>query len=192
MTSQLEPELVLYGRLTDFKQLGQALSVERHEQYELKILTQDNEPRKRVRVRKTISKGRVNYDLTTKVGDPAPVETTEPTTIETFNAFKRLQRSGMYKDRYRFPYGSVAGETLYWEIDVYIDRHTGLYHPWVKIDLEFPVRKENEVYAAVIPDNLNPLPIEIHDLMNNLQDNPAMKAKIQELYTKYFFSEAVD
>jgi CYTH domain-containing protein len=132
-----EIEHVYYVQLADFAQLSRAESMEKQEQWEIKLdKVPDNAAKGKIRVRMT-DDGRgdgAKYILTTKVttksDDNYEVET--ETSADMMRLFKFLAAKGMKKDRYHFP---VDG--LVYEVDVF-RKPDGEYFEWVKVDLEVP------------------------------------------------------
>lgn len=185
-TTNIEAEITLYARLKDFNQLKLAESVERHEQYEFK-LEKGETSKTRFRIRKTTTDGKDKHEITVKVTDleSGNLEETNAATSETvFNLLKTISTQGMFKDRYRFPFFSVNGKDVYLEVDAYPDLVAGVYQPWVKIDIEFPVDNK----GVVFPENMDllALPFEYHELLNGLDVKNT--TAINKIYEKYFLS----
>lgn len=131
----LEQEYVFYVRITNFKQLENAAHAEKHEQWQIKIpSTDDNAGSGSIRARKvTSADGTISYELTTKSKTKkGNIETTVPATEENFTQIAFMANSGMRKDRYTFP---IPNSDLSFEVDVFPDGKAG-YYTWAKIDLE--------------------------------------------------------
>ena len=177
-----EKELVFYGKIVDFKELKNCKNVEYQEQYEVKIpQSEKNATPGRIRVRKTV-KGEKDpkFVLTTKtkLPDGAEYESDCKTSEENFIQFKYFCEGGMIKDRYSFPVEGFKG--LRWEVDVFTGTN-GLFHEWVKIDLE--MEDENIELA-----NLPPFPIQLSDLITNQngQRTAEEEAIVRTLYDTVF------
>lgn len=176
-----EDELVFYGKLVNFAEL-KAKAAEYQEQYEVKIpKTDKNAIGGRIRVRKIV-KGQKEpkFILTTKtkLPDGSEYESDCKTTEENFIQFKYFCEGGMIKDRYTFPVEGFKG--LKWEIDVFTGTN-GLFHEWVKIDLE---REESGIELA----NLPPFPVQLTDVITNQngQRTPEEEAIVRTLYDTVF------
>lgn len=135
-----EIEHVYYVQLANFEQLSKADSVEKQEQWEIKLeKTPMNAAKGKIRVRMTddgAGEG-PKYILTTKVttkdGDNYEVET--ETSPDMMRLFKFLAEKGMKKERYHFP---VDG--LVYEVDMF-RQPDGSFFEWAKVDLEVPNRE---------------------------------------------------
>lgn len=176
-----EKELVFYGKLVSFNEL-KTKTAEYQEQYEVKIEKSDkNAVGGRIRVRKTVKGDKEpKYILTTKtkLPDGSEYESDCRTTEENFIQFKYFCEGGMIKDRYSFPVEGYKG--LKWEIDVFTGTN-GLFHEWVKIDLE--MEDENIELA-----NLPPFPVQLTDVITNQngQRTPEEEAIVRTLYDTVF------
>lgn len=176
-----EDELVFYGKLVNFAEL-KAKAAEYQEQYEVKIpKTDKNAVGGRIRVRKIVKGAKEpKFVLTTKtkLPDGSEYESDCKTTEENFIQFKYFCEGGMIKDRYTFPVEGFKG--LKWEIDVFTGTN-GLFHEWVKIDLE---REESGIELA----NLPPFPVQLSDVITNQngQRTPEEEAIVRTLYDTVF------
>lgn len=176
-----EKELVFYGKLVSFAEL-KTKAAEYQEQYEVKIeKTEKNAVGGRIRVRKTVKGDKEpKFVLTTKtkLPDGSEYESDCKTTEENFIQFKYFCEGGMIKDRYSFPVEGYKG--LKWEIDVFTGTN-GLFHEWVKIDLE--MEDENIELA-----NLPPFPVQLTDVITNQngQRTPEEEAIVRTLYDTVF------
>lgn len=176
-----EKELVFYGKLVNFAEL-KTKAAEYQEQYEVKIEKSDkNAVGGRIRVRKTVKGDKEpKYVLTTKtkLPDGSEYESDCKTTEENFIQFKYFCEGGMIKDRYSFPVEGYKG--LKWEIDVFTGTN-GLFHEWVKIDLE--MEDENIELA-----NLPPFPVQLTDIIvnQNGQRTAEEEAIVRTLYDTVF------
>lgn len=179
-----EIEHTIYARLSDHSQLKKAASMEKHEQWEIKIAKTDlNAGKGGIRVRKTeIEGGDPDYVLTTKVnaneaGDK--IELPIPTNEDNFHQIKFLSERGMIKHRYHFP---VVGTELVWEIDMFPKQDGEGYHDWCKIDLEVQDRD------APIPE----LPLHFEEVIMpkgyGRQDEEAAEAQVTRLYDECFLA----
>lgn len=176
-----EKELVFYGKLVSFAEL-KTKAAEYQEQYEVKIeKTEKNAVGGRIRIRKTVKGDKEpKFVLTTKtkLPDGSEYESDCKTTEENFIQFKYFCEGGMIKDRYSFPVEGYKG--LKWEIDVFTGTN-GLFHEWVKIDLE--MEDENIELA-----NLPPFPVQLTDVITNQngQRTPEEEAIVRTLYDTVF------
>ena len=141
--AHIETEHVLYARCTDFAFLGNAKSMEHHEQWELKFpKTDKNGGSGRIRIRKVVREGfPPEYTQTSKTKDPSSggnVEITVPVSEALFNQFRIMSENGMRKDRYHYPVED--GSDRVYEVDMFLkhDSQAGAkqYYEWCKIDLE--------------------------------------------------------
>lgn len=183
--AQKETEYVYYARLADVSILDQAVEVEAHEQWEIRInKTAFNAASGRMRIRKTAwpkdeSKA-AEYVLTTKTkrSEGGETEVSIPTTEDGFEQFKLFSERGMIKTRYKL---AIAGRQACWEIDLYKDPHGNL-SPWCKIDYEL-VEGEN-----IEPPNL---PDGFIDIITPFNRTPEQDAMVSDLYDKIFITPNV-
>lgn len=179
-----EIEHTIYARIVDFGQLQKAASMEKHEQWEIKVPKTDlNAGRGGIRVRKTeIEGGEPVYVLTTKItanesGDK--IELPIPTNEDNFHQIKFLSERGMIKHRYHFP---IVGTELVWEVDMFPKQDGEGYHEWCKIDLEVQDRD------APIPE----LPLNFEEVIMpkgyGREDEEASEAKVTALYDQCFLA----
>lgn len=155
MSTTLEREIEIYGRLLNHDILTTARNCIQQEQWGVYVSNPDGTSGN-IRVR-SINNG-ANYVLTTKVkhGDKGSLETEEPTTKAMYDAFKRLATDGLNKTRYVFP---TTNEDVVYEVDVFydgVDKHS----EWVKIDIEIPAEGDVDEWL----DNLPPLPFHLEDI----------------------------
>lgn len=181
-----EIEHTIYARLSNFAQFKEAVSMEHHEQWEIRVpKTEGNAGTGTIRIRKTQVPGAdAVYVLTTKVKLNDQNDKTEleiPTNSDNFTLFKFLSDKGMVKERYRFP---IEGTELVWEIDLY-PKGEGQYHEWCKIDLEVSNRD----------DPIPALPIATEEVIMPVgygrQDLEETEKKIREIYEKCFLAKNV-
>lgn len=179
-----EIEHTIYARLTDQSQLKKASSMEKHEQWEIKISKSDlNAGKGGIRVRKTeVGDGAPEYVLTTKVvandaGDK--IELPIPTNEDNFQQIKFLAERGMIKHRYHFP---VVGTELVWEVDMFPKQDGEGYHEWCKIDLEVNDRE------TPIPE----LPLNFEEVIMpkgyGRQDDAVAEEQITKIYDQCFLA----
>lgn len=175
-----EKELVFYGKIKDFGVLKTATSIERQEQFEIRIpKTDKNAIEGRIRIRKTVVKDEApKYVLTTKtkLTDGSQFESNADSSEENFIQFKYLAEYGMVKERHLFP---VEGHpNLNWEVDVFLTP-TGGYQEWCKIDLEY---QDSEL--TTIPT----FPFELDELITNQdgQRTEEEEIKVRMLYDTVF------
>lgn len=176
-----EKEFVFYGKIVDFNEL-KAKAAEYQEQYEVKIpKTEKNATGGRIRVRKMVKGDKEpKFVLTTKtkLPDGSDYESDCKTTEENFIQFKYFCEGGMIKDRYSFPVEGYKG--LRWEVDVFTGTN-GLFHEWVKIDLEI---EDESIELA----NMPPFPIQLSDVITNQngQRTAEEEAIVRTLYDTVF------
>ncbi len=134
--TRVEKEIVLYGKIQDFKELEKADSKEDQEQWEIRHQSDGSPYAGCVRIRCIDGK---TYILTTKTykpdkGNLFETETELPPKVgkNIMEEFKKLSSGGMLKTRYVF---KVPESELLWEIDVYYDE-SGNPRTWCKVDLE--------------------------------------------------------
>jgi hypothetical protein len=192
-----EIEHTYYAQLKDLTQLRKAASLEKQEQWEIRVplVAGFNALGGQVRIRKIEAATRsgddnihaesetspAKYALTIKVqgGDDggrreAAVEASE----DMFTLFKFLSGKGMVKHRYCFP---VEGSNRKWEVDVYL-KEDGSYHDWVKIDFE----------VESLEDTVPPLPVSVD--MDTIITAPKDKMtdeenrRVTDLYDKVFLT----
>lgn len=179
-----EIEHTIYARLSDQSQLKKATSMEKHEQWEIKISKSElNAGKGGIRVRKTeVEGGTPEYVLTTKVvanaaGDK--IELPIPTNEDNFQQIKFLSERGMIKHRYHFP---VVGTDLVWEVDMFPKQDGEGYHDWCKIDLEVQDRE------TPIPE----LPLNFEEVIMpkgyGRQDDAVAEEQITKLYDQCFLA----
>lgn len=189
MSSQKEVELTFVCRLDDVSQLLSAVSCEEQEQYIICTQATEDDPIKReFRIRKSRTKGETTYTATAKMRprDGAVVEQEAPTTEECFNALKLVASDGMFKYRYRFPYPEpIGGQSIFWEVDVYVNEATGGVHPWCRVELEMPTTESGEV---LMPNTIERLPIKFAEVLSQADPDPKVQEQIRALYGQYFVS----
>jgi hypothetical protein len=172
----LEQEYVFYVRITNFKQLENAAHAEKHEQWQIKIpSTDDNAGSGSIRARKvTSADGTVSYELTTKSKTKkGNIETTVPTTEENFTQIAFMANSGMRKDRYTFP---IPNSDLSFEVDVFPDGKAG-YYTWAKIDLEV------KSPLSSFPE----LPIQVEEIITPQDaETPEGQEEVSRLFDTFF------
>lgn len=178
-----ELEHVYYAQLKDLGELTKAASVEKQEQWSVKIphVAGSNMLEGQLRVRKTEDAGNVSYVLTAKCPgkDGGRKEVESESCEDMFTMFKFFSSQGMIKHRHRFP---VEGSKLVWEVDVYL-KADGSYHDWVKIDLE----------VSSLEDEVPALPVKIDEdtIVRSARDKMTAeeKAKVTKLYDDVFLSK---
>ncbi len=174
-----EREIETYVRISDFDQLSHCKSIDRQEQWQIKIAkTAANTGALQFRVRKIetlLYKSDIQYVMTSKLalGRGDRLEVSVPASYDLFNLFKHGADQGMVKDRYHFP---VEGTNLVYEVDMFI-LSDGSYAPWAKIDLEN------------CTGEMPPLPIKVEDRIDGRTEDPMLRARISDLYDKYFLSK---
>ena len=172
----LEQEYVFYVRITNFKQLENAAHAEKHEQWQIKIpSTDDNAGSGSIRARKvTSADGTISYELTTKSKTKkGNIETTVPTTEENFTQIAFMADTGMRKDRYTFP---IPNSDLSFEVDVYPDGKAG-YYTWAKIDLEV------KSPLSSFPE----LPIQVEEIITPQDaETPEGQEEVSRLFDTFF------
>lgn len=172
----LEQEYVFYVRITNFKQLENATHAEKHEQWQIKIpSTDENAGSGSIRVRKvTSADGTISYELTTKSKTKkGNIETTVPTTEENFTQIAFMADTGMRKDRYTFP---IPNSDLSFEVDVYPDGKAG-YYTWAKIDLEV------KSPLSSFPE----LPIQVEEIITPQDaETPEGQEEVSRLFDTFF------
>jgi len=172
----LEQEYVFYVRITNFKQLENAAHAEKHEQWQIKIpSTDDNAGSGSIRARKvTFADGTISYELTTKSKTKkGNIETTVPATEENFTQIAFMANSGMRKDRYTFP---IPNSDLSFEVDVFPDGKAG-YYTWAKIDLEV------KSPLSSFPE----LPIQVEEIITPQDaETPEGQEEVSRLFDTFF------
>ena len=172
----LEQEYVFYVRITNFKQLENAAHAEKHEQWQIKIpSTDENAGSGSIRARKvTSADGTISYELTTKSKTKkGNIETTIPATEENFTQIAFMANSGMRKDRYTFP---IPNSDLSFEVDVYPDGKAG-YCTWAKIDLEV------KSPLSSFPE----LPIQVEEIITPQDaETPEGQEEVSRLFDTFF------
>lgn len=155
MSKQAETELCFYARIGDAEALENAIDIEHHEQWEYKVVVENDdnneEYRGKVRIRRTERDGQVKFEETIKL----PVESEAVTqgnheytvsiTEEYFDAWKKLfGDKGYKKTRYVFLSKEVMLDhheeeiklpDIKYEVDVFFDQE-GQRAKWCKIDIE--------------------------------------------------------
>lgn len=140
-----ETEYVYYAQLSDESFLKYAVSVETHEQFEIKLPV-ENDLKSRLRIRKTTQEGLdgIKYVQTIKV-DQASTDVNVCRQVAvgvTRSLYETLLAVhggyGMRKRRYTIPACIDDLSRGMWEVDVFIDSTGKPTTPWVKIDLELP------------------------------------------------------
>lgn len=182
---EIEKEIVLYAKVTDFAVLEKAASKEEQEQWSIDF--HSNNKKARIRVRKSTIGEETTYTQTTKVlveksesdsEPPAYSELTIPTTEEGFNQFRELTNRGMKKTRFTLPF--TANEVEYeFEVDCF-PNDNGDFNEWVKIDIEVDPNKEMPV------DVTSYLPSEFTEVLDSRNKDEATKKAISDLYTNVF------
>lgn len=172
----LEQEYVFYVRITNFKQLENAAHAEKHEQWQIKIpSTDDNAGSGSIRARKvTSADDTISYELTTKSKTKkGNIETTVPATEENFTQIAFMANSGMRKDRYTFP---IPNSDLSFEVDVFPDGKAG-YYTWAKIDLEV------KSPLSSFPE----LPIQVEEIITPQDaETPEGQEEVSRLFDTFF------
>lgn len=172
----LEQEYVFYVRITNFKQLENAAHAEKHEQWQIKIpSTDDNAGSGSIRARKvTSADGTISYEITTKSKTKkGNIETTIPATEENFTQIAFMANSGMRKDRYTFP---IPNSDLSFEVDVFPDGKAG-YYTWAKIDLEV------KSPLSSFPE----LPIQVEEIITPQDaETPEGQEEVSRLFDTFF------
>lgn len=172
----LEQEYVFYVRITNFKQLENAAHAEKHEQWQIKIpSTDENAGSGSIRARKvTSADGTISYELTTKSKTKkGSIETTVPATEENFTQIAFMANSGMRKDRYTFP---IPNSDLSFEVDVFPDGKAG-YYTWAKIDLEV------KSPLSSFPE----LPIQVEEIITPQDaETPEGQEEVSRLFDTFF------
>lgn len=147
-----EREITIYARVGDPSGLDQADAVEQHEQWEVRFpATGENAPKRRARVRETISNGVSRFDETIKIdieGETAvqsTVEVTTPIEADYFRAWKEhIGDRGVLKTRYTFHAKKVVVtiedreveiSDIKYEVDIF-RTESGERSRWCKIDVE--------------------------------------------------------
>jgi len=169
-----EQEKRYYGTIVNFDQLKNADQVIFQEQYGIPVV-RDGQHKGQVRVRQKKDREGEGFVFTIKVRQPdgSDKECNLQGTADALDLMKQLAADGMVKDRYCFP---VDGTDLFWEIDMTRDGQGG-YFPVCRIELELP-----KGFKGEIPD----FPIELTDVLDHNDPDPAVQAKIKEYFEKYF------
>jgi hypothetical protein len=133
---RVEKEIVIYGKIVDFKQLKEANRKEDQEQWEIRVRHDSNVYGGCIRIRCLDG---TKYILTTKTFKPekgdlveTEVELDKDVGAGMLEEFKKLSTGGMIKTRYFF---DIPDSELVWEVDVYYDEKKQP-RTWCKIDLE--------------------------------------------------------
>lgn len=141
-----EIERVWFAKVDDFSQFDRASEVERHEQWEYRLI-RDDKPIGTLRSRSIDDGDR--YELTVKTyrkNGAGVMESNLGSTKDVHDVIAALADRVLRKTRYVIPVQvQQNGETLElkWEIDVF-ELPDGSFEPWVKVDLEIP----NETIVA--------------------------------------------
>ena len=170
-----EIEYVVFARLIDRAVLAADPHPELQEQWQIPIGEKAGQPPDlTLRIRKSGQRGirsPSTYVQTIKTPprsvEGGPVmrhEIETPSSFEAFGALRACSKSGMVKERYRFP---IPGTELVWEMDVF-PKDDGTYSEWVKIDLE--------VKAPL--SSLPPLPPGLADAITNQWDDRTDEEKM--------------
>ena len=200
-----EDEIVVYAQIKDFEGLKKANSKESQEQWQVSA------PFGKIRVRKSWQENlAATYEQTIKtrnnqVGVAGGTEQNFPIDESTFNCFKEIADNGMIKDRYVFKASNISAldssgkekidtSSLCYEVDVYPDGNGG-YHPWCKIDIEInslldsisDVKGEDRKIKLTF--DVTSLPFKPVDIIMGSTTDPEEKAKITQLFDKYFLAK---
>lgn len=210
MSQQAETELCFYARIGDAEALENAIDIEHHEQWEYKVIVEDDddneEYRGKVRIRRTERDNQVKFEETIKL----PVESEAVTqgnheytvsiTEEYFNAWKRLfGDKGYKKTRYVFLSKEVMLDhhdeeiklpDIKYEVDVFFDQE-GQRAKWCKIDIEIDdilaYLKEHhpEIEKFDTTVWLSKLPFKPEDAFSAVTDNDEQKEAIKAFWDRF-------
>lgn len=210
MSKQAETELCFYARIGDAEALENAIDIEHHEQWEYKVIVEDDddneEYRGKVRVRRTERDGQVKFEETIKL----PVESEAVTqgnheytvsiTEEYFDAWKKLfGDKGYKKTRYVFLSKEVMLDhheeeiklpDIKYEVDVFFDQE-GQRAKWCKIDIEIDdilaYLKEHhpEIEKFDTTVWLSKLPFKPEDAFSAVTDDEEQKEAIKAFWDRF-------
>lgn len=210
MSQQAETELCFYARIGDAEALETAIDIEHHEQWEYKVIVEDDddneEYRGKVRIRRTERDGQVKFEETIKL----PVESEAVTqgnheytvsiTEEYFNAWKKLfGDKGYKKTRYVFLSKEVMLDhheeeiklpDIKYEVDVFFDQE-GQRAKWCKIDIEIDdilaYLKEHhpEIEKFDTTVWLSKLPFKPEDAFSAVTDDDEQKEAIKAFWDRF-------
>lgn len=177
-STQVEKEYEFYAKIVDERELANAISVIKIEQYGVFVPhSDDNCCSGQLRVRKSITDdGEPVYTFATKTPMPGggKLETEIETNEAHFIQFMNICDSGMVYTRHIFP---IEGSEMKWEIDC-VETGTGGFRETVKIDLEI----KGEV--SEIP----PFPIQLENIIvkNNETNSDEERAQIKNIVETLF------
>lgn len=210
MSQQAETELCFYARIGDAEALENAIDIEHHEQWEYKVIVEDDddneEYRGKVRIRRTERDNQVKFEETIKL----PVESEAVTqgnheytvsiTEEYFNAWKKLfGDKGYKKTRYVFLSKEVMLDhheeeiklpDIKYEVDVFFDQE-GQRAKWCKIDIEIDdilaYLKEHhpEIEKFDTTVWLSKLPFKPEDAFSAVTDDEEQKEAIKAFWERF-------
>ncbi len=177
--TEKEPELCFYLHCTDIEALRNAdpgCAIEQ-EQYSLPSFDSAGKYLGNFRIRRTKSVEHPDNKYVFTVKNKAAGQDDDSTAQEVseamFMAYRKLvDGNGIYKHRYIF---SIPDSDLKWEVDAFPDDQGG-YHPWLKLDLEYPVGQR--------PDPVPPFPVPYDKVFTS--GNPQDEPQIRELFDKFF------
>ncbi len=177
-STQVEKEHEFYAKIVDERELAQASSIIKIEQYGVFVPHTDaNCCSGQFRVRKSITDdGEPVYTFATKtpIEGGGKLETEIETNEAHFIQLMNVCDSGMVYTRHIFP---IAGTDMKWEIDC-VETGTGGFRETVKIDLE--IRGE----VTEIP----PFPIQLENIIvkNNETNSDEERAQIKNIVETLF------
>lgn len=210
MSKQAETELCFYARIGDAEALENAIDIEHHEQWEYKVIVEDDDDNKeyrgKVRIRRTERDGQVKFEETIKL----PVESEAVTqgnheytvsiTEEYFDAWKKLfGDKGYKKTRYVFLSKEVMLDhheeeiklpDIKYEVDVFFDQE-GQRAKWCKIDIEIDdilaYLKEHhpEIEKFDTTVWLSKLPFKPEDAFSAVTDDEEQKEAIKAFWDRF-------
>lgn len=210
MSKQAETELCFYARIGDAEALENAIDIEHHEQWEYKVVVENDdnneEYRGKVRIRRTERDGQVKFEETIKL----PVESEAVTqgnheytvsiTEEYFDAWKKLfGDKGYKKTRYVFLSKEVMLDhheeeiklpDIKYEVDVFFDQE-GQRAKWCKIDIEIDdilaYLKEHhpEIEKFDTTVWLSKLPFKPEDAFSAVTDDEEQKEAIKAFWDRF-------
>lgn len=186
--TNLEIELVVYGKLKDFEALLDADSFVSQEQWQVRVNDAS------IRVRANYEGDDAWFVRTTKTKDSngRTVEIESEIFIDEFLQFMSFAESGMIKKRVTF---KVDQHVL--EVDVFL-KPGGGYYDWIKIDIELesvPDETEEQTKERVVEllKNFPDLPFELDNIMIELPSFMEVESKhkdaIRALYDSAFISK---
>lgn len=210
MSKQAETELCFYARIGDAEALENAIDIEHHEQWEYKVIVEDDddneEYRGKVRIRRTERDGQVKFEETIKLPVDSEAVTqgsheyTVSITEEYFNAWKKLfGDKGYKKTRYVFLSKEVVLDhheeeiklpDIKYEVDVFFDQE-GQRAKWCKIDIEIDdiltYLKEHhpEIEKFDTTVWLSKLPFKPEDAFSAITDNDEQKEAIKAFWDRF-------